>query len=162
MIQYCIYLGSIVCIGRKRNLLKTKGTHGVIFILLFPNDPWYIDRHHILSPTVRFFFDMFLSLISCCSFNLVSNIFSKPKAVFRLGDDLRVVLTVLKCQIQLSTILMNKGKLYTLLAYFIYNNLIPHVLASIWFQKHKSTIGGKHTQNAGKMHRRSYPTITQR
>jgi hypothetical protein len=29
-------------------------------------------------------------LINCCGFNLVSNIFSKPKAVFRLGDDLRV------------------------------------------------------------------------
>jgi hypothetical protein len=57
---------------------------------------------------------------------------------------------------------MNNGKPYTLLAYFLYNNLVPHVLASILFQEYKSTIGGKHTQNTGKMHRRSYPTITQR
>jgi hypothetical protein len=41
------------------------------------------------------------------------------------------LLTVLKCQIQLSTILMNKGKICTLLTYFIYNNLVPHVFASI-------------------------------
>jgi hypothetical protein len=36
---YCIYLGSIVCIGRKRNLFKTIGTHDVMFILPFPNAP---------------------------------------------------------------------------------------------------------------------------
>jgi hypothetical protein len=42
-----------------------------------------------------------------------------------------LLLMVLKCQIRLSTILMNKGKLYTLLTYFIYKNLVPHVPASI-------------------------------
>jgi hypothetical protein len=36
-------------------------------------------------------------------------------------------LTILKCQIRPLTILADKEKLYTLLIYFIYNNLVPHV-----------------------------------
>jgi hypothetical protein len=73
-----------------------------------------------------------------------------------------VLLTVLKCKIRPSTILKNNGKLCTLLTYLIYNNLVIHVLASIGFQEHKSARREKHIRNAGKVHRRSHPAITQR
>jgi hypothetical protein len=97
---------------------------------------------------------------SYCKSNYVSVKVHFPILPFKIGKgSIYLIIVALHTTVNsVDRILINKGKLCTLLAYFIYNNLVPHVLSNKWFQVHKYEIRGKQAEDTTEVCRRSHPT----